>query len=111
VKSFYTSVTDLRQPFVDTIDTFPYEAGWADEAIFFVTAEPDTPDTARIHLRAQISADGLRWLDEGSSLDIVGPTSGFVRISHFGGFLRLVGTVDDRTKPHCTLTVRLALKG
>lgn len=110
MKDFHTSVTDLRQPFSGSFDTFPYECGWADEAIFFVTAEAQTPTEARIDLRVQLSADGIRWLDEGSTLQLSGPGAAFVRLQHFGGFLRLAGDVTGE-QPQCTLTVRLALKG
>ncbi|BDZ49601.1 hypothetical protein GCM10025867_18420 [Frondihabitans sucicola] len=108
---FHTSVTDLRQPFVETVETFPYECGWADEAIFFVTAETGTDESAQVSLGVQLSADGIRWLDEGSVLTLRGPASGFVRVTHFGGFLRLAGTVAGGTTNGATLTVRLALKG
>jgi hypothetical protein len=111
VKNFHSSVTDLREPFHQTISSFPYETGWADEAIYFITAESATPSTAKIRLRVQLSADGLRWLDEGTVVELTGPSSAFARVSHFGGFLRLAGDVVDDVDPSCTLTVRLALKG
>jgi hypothetical protein len=108
--SFHTSVTDLRQVFDGDFTTFPYECGWADEAIYFVTAEDRTPSGTRLDLRVQISADGLRWLDEGTACTLEGPGSTFVRLSHFGGFLRLAGSASG-PDPWCVLTVRLALKG
>jgi hypothetical protein len=111
MRNFHSSVTDLRESFRETITSFPYETGWADEAIYFVTAEAATPDTARITLRVQLSADGLRWVDEGATVELTGPSSTFVRLSHFGGFLRLIGEVVDDVDPTCTLTIRLALKG
>ncbi|HEY9294073.1 MAG TPA: hypothetical protein VIP98_22550 [Microlunatus sp.] len=110
MRSFHTSVTDLRQGYSEVIETFGYECGWAGEAIFFVTAEDATPSDAVIELRAQLSADGIRWLDEGSTLQLTGPGAGFIRLSHFGGFLRLRGTVGG-VEQRCLLTVRLALKG
>jgi hypothetical protein len=110
MKSFHSSVTDLRQPFAGTVETFGYECGWADEAIFFVTAERQTPADAEVDLRVQLSADGVRWLDEGSGLRLAGPGEEFVRVRHFGGFLRLVGVITG-PDPRSVLTVRLALKG
>ncbi len=106
--TFATSVTDLRQEFTGDFDTFPYECGWADEAIYFVTAEEQTPADAKIDLRVQLSADGIRWLDEGTTLSLTGPGCTFTRLTHFGGFLRLAGSVTTYT---CTLTIRLVLKG
>ena len=110
MKSFHTSVTDLRQDFANDFTTFPYECGWADEAIYFITAEQSTPQSSRIQLALQISADGIRWLDEGTTIELAGPGEAFTRVSEFGGFLRLRGTVEG-PEPRCTLTVRLALKG
>ena len=110
MRSFHTSVTDLRQPFTDDFATFGYECGWADEAIFYATAEDRTPAEALIDLRVQLSADGIRWLDEGSTLQLTGPGAAFVKVRHFGGYLRLAGRVTG-PEPRCVLTVRLALKG
>lgn len=110
MKTFHTSVTDLRQSFSGSFDTFAYECGWAEEAIFFVTVEDPTPAGAEISLRVQLSADGIRWLDEGTTLQLTGPGAGFVRLHHFGGFLRLAGEITG-ADPRCLLTVRLALKG
>ena len=42
----------------------------------------------------QISPDGINWVDEGSAFaPITGETLQFVRVMHFGGWLRLVGEV------------------
>ncbi|SDT33483.1 hypothetical protein [Microlunatus soli] len=110
MRTFHTSVTDLRQPFSGSFTTYPYECGWADEAIYFVTAEDQTPAGAEIALRVQLSADGIRWVDEGSTLQLSGPDAGFVRLAHFGGFLRLAGEVSA-DHGQAVLTVRLVLKG
>jgi hypothetical protein len=111
MKNFHTSVVEFRRTFDGRIETFPMEAGWADEAIFFITAERDTPANATVRLGTQLSADGIHWVDEGSVLELTGPTERFLRVSHFGGFLRLTGAVTAPGDPRCTLTVRLALKG
>lgn len=110
MKTFYTSVVELRQRFTDGIQTHPYECGWADEAIFFVETHDREPGTT-LTLRVQLSADGIRWVDEGAELRVT--DTGFVRMTHFGGFLRLAGSAADahgRTVP-VTVSVRLALKG
>ncbi|MBK1787903.1 hypothetical protein [Prauserella cavernicola] len=110
MKTFYTSVVELRQRFDTAVETHPYECGWADEAIFFVETHDLTPGT-RLALRVQVSPDGIRWLDEGTELELT--DTGFVRVAHFGGFLRMVGTaVDTEARPvPVTVSVRLALKG
>lgn len=110
MRSFYTSVVELRQEFEDVIETHPYECGWADEAIFFVEIH-DCRDDVSVDLRVQISADGIRWMDEGTRIETNG--TAFARVTHFGGFLRLTGRAadaDGRTSP-IALSVRLALKG
>jgi hypothetical protein len=108
MKTFHSSVTDLRRRFSGEFETFPYECGWADEAIYFVTVEDETPASTAVTLRVQLSSDGIRWLDEDATLTLNGPASGFVRVAHFGGFLRLAGVVSSG---EAMVTVRLALKG
>ncbi|GAA3650038.1 hypothetical protein [Microbacterium marinilacus] len=110
MKTFYTSVVELRQQFDGTIETHPYECGWADEAVFFVELHDPEPGT-RLVLQTQLSADGIRWLDEGTVVDTLG--AAFARVSHFGGFLRLAGTAtgQDGRPTRATVSVRLALKG
>lgn len=44
--------------------------------------------------RVQISPDGMHWCDEGATLTLPTATGVvFCRVSHFGGWLRLVGEV------------------
>ncbi|MEN5074612.1 hypothetical protein ABE437_12400 [Isoptericola cucumis] len=110
MKTFYSSVVELRQEFVTDIETHPYECGWADEAIFFVEVHAPEPGV-RLGLRVQLSPDGIRWHDEGTVIDT--STSTFARVTHFGGFLRLAGAAHrpDGTAAPATISVRLALKG
>ncbi|MFE7509159.1 hypothetical protein [Promicromonospora sp. NPDC057488] len=110
MRTFYTSVIELRQPFDHAIETHPYECGWADEAIFFVELHDPEPGTG-VELRVQVSPDGIRWVDEGTVLATTSTT--FARVSHFGGFLRLAGTARhaDGGAASATVSVRLALKG
>lgn len=110
MKTFATTVVELRQHFEKTIETHPFECGWADEAIVFV--EPhDAPSGDVVTLRVQLSPDGIRWIDEGTVLRVTGHA--MARLTHFGGFLRLVGVVTDvdGAATGTTLTVRIALKG
>ena len=110
MKTFYTSVVELRQEFDGAIETHPYECGWADEALFFVELHDAAPGET-VSLRVQLSPDGIRWLDEGSEIRTGG--SAFARVSRFGGFLRLAGiaTRADGEPARVTVSVRLALKG
>ena len=107
MRNFASSVTDLRQKVNGPVESFPFECGWAEEAVYFVTVESVVDTTNRLSLRVQLSADGLRWADEGSLLVIDGVDTRFVRVRHFGGFLRLVG----ESTGEAVLTIRLALKG
>jgi hypothetical protein len=110
MRRFYTSVVELRQPFRSAIASEPYECGWADEAIFFITAEEEGAEFDEIDLEVQISADGIRWVSEGTQVRMTGPGLAACRVSRFGGWLRISGTIKGRTE-RAVLSVRLALKG
>src|SRR5688500_4279566 len=91
------------------ITTEPYEAGWATEANAFVraldyrsgtaswsasAAAPGGPGASplpKVRARVQLSADGMRWIDEGSMFDLPRDTGRdtFVRVRHFGNWLRV----------------------
>ena len=109
MRQFYTSVVERREPFRGAFATEPYETGWASEAIYFVSVgDPAEPDLA-LDLHVQISVDGVEWIDEGSVLPQLSPEGrGFVKVTHFGGWLRLRGRVPEDHEG--VLTVQLALK-
>lgn len=89
--------------------TEPVEAGWATEAVFFLRAmdeaEGDLPQ-----VRAQISPDGMRWIDEGATTALPKAKDDMevLRIRHFGNWLRL--TADLPEGAHCSLLVSVHLK-
>lgn len=93
----YTAVIARGEDWVDGSTTEPYEASWAREAIVTVrTLETGTLKTgAKAHV--QISLDGMRWMDEGTSLDIPIEVDGIsmARINHFGHYLRLKAEMPD----------------
>jgi len=67
-------------------------------------------NNAALGAKVQVSADGTNWVDEGTQFQSIG-TAGdqFVRISHFGGWLRLCGEVQgEQAKMECT--IHLVLK-
>lgn len=88
----------------------PYEAAWAREAIFFLRLLKLDGDIERVLGRVQISADGIHWVDEGTTLEFPTETGtvAFCRVAHFGGFLRLVATIPDATS--CQVVLSLVLK-
>ena len=93
----YTAVIARGEDWSDGSTTEPYEASWAREAIIIVrTLETGTlKPGAKAHV--QISLDGMRWVDEGTSLDIPTEVDGIsmARIGHFGHYLRLKAEMPD----------------
>jgi hypothetical protein len=103
-----TAVIERRTVLTGDHATHPYEAGWASEAVFFVQVEGVHP---RLRIQAQISPDGINWIDRGEVV-IVAPETKIVAmdLASFGGWLRL--TVNGAEKEHpATVLIHLALKG
>jgi len=109
MKQFHTAVLERRKAFEGAFAVQPYETPWADEALFFLRIESrDQPRTA-IRARVQVSVDGVRWIDEGTAFPVLeGDGDHFVRVRHFGGWLRLAGETEGGG---AVLTVHLVLKG
>ncbi|MCG8586724.1 MAG: hypothetical protein MI757_18635 [Pirellulales bacterium] len=98
---------DLDGPF----ETEPFECGWADEALFFVRVQELIGDNVALSAAVQISADGVNWIDEGTAFPTIS-TQGdfFVRVKHFGGWLRLSGKVEG-VEARVNVMIHLVLKG
>ena len=62
-----TAVVERNVTFDAAFATEPYEAGWADEARWFVRVLEAAGEGAELLLHPQISPDGLFWCDEGSA--------------------------------------------
>ena len=91
-----TAVLERNVTWTDDFKTEPYETSWAGEALFFVRAleVDDLPTGAAA--KVQISPDGMHWCDEGSKLILPQANDvAFCRVSHFGGWLRLMGQLPD----------------
>lgn len=88
-----TSVIERNRVWRARFETEPWEAAWAKEAIFFVRALAVAGNPSEAVARVQISPDGMRWCDEGTSFALPAAVDGltFGRVAHFGGWLRLVG--------------------
>jgi hypothetical protein len=106
--TFATSVIERRLPISGAHTTHPYEAGWAAEAVFFVQVEGDHPE---LSVQAQISPDGLHWVDRGGPRTIGADEEIVaVELANFGGWLRLAFSGATAEQP-ATVLVHLALKG
>jgi hypothetical protein len=106
----YTAVVARNDDWIGDWASEPYETAWASEAIFFVRVLKAQGEATTVSARVQMSPDGMHWVDEGSRLEIPA-REGIcaVKVSHFGGWLRLTG----RTPEGSSLRVMayLALKG
>ena len=98
MRQSHTAVVERNQIWEGDFATEPYEAGWSHEAIFFVQILR-AEESPIVSARVQISPDGIHWCDEGSRLNFVAQHAldkpSFVRVSHYGGWLRLAGTVEN----------------
>lgn len=98
-------------PFV----TEPHEAGWADEALAIVHVRETHGQAPRLVLRAQLSADGVRWFDHPAApLLFTAPGGAALPLTHFGNWLRLAGEVSggpDDGSPAFLLDLYWVLKG
>jgi hypothetical protein len=113
--SSYNAVVERNVTWNGSFSSEPYECGWAKEAVFFVRALlPVVPSgaagkSAPPEAKVQISPDGIRWIDEGSSflLPQTQDQTVFCRIAHFGNWLRIVG---DTKGAELRVLVTLSLK-
>lgn len=110
IRQSFTVVLERNITWSGTVATEPYEAAWASEAIFFVRVLAMAGSATTAGCNVQISPDGLHWADEGSVLELPARADAvsFVRVGHFGGWLRLAGALSDGYS--ATLMVYLVLK-
>ena len=111
MRQSHTAVLARNETWSGEVATEPYEVAWASEAIVFLRVLEPAEVPYGVTLRVQISPDGMRWCDEGSVVALGGdpdvPT--FVRVTHFGGWLRLTGSLADGVV--AKVVAYLALKG
>jgi hypothetical protein len=117
VQTSYNAIVERNILWNGPFASEPYECGWAKEAIFFVRAlgvktpgaASDPDETSAVKAKVQISADGIRWNDEGSAfvLPQAEDQTTFCRVSHFGNWLRIVG---DTAGLELKVLVTLSLK-
>ncbi len=88
--------------------TAPVAAGWARQAVIFVQALAAHGPVA-IAAKVQLSPDGVAWVDEGTSFALpysAGEIS-VVRVAHFGGWLRIAGTLPPAARLRAVVTFDL----
>jgi hypothetical protein len=111
MKQIHTAVLERFGTFSEDFATEPYEAGWAEEAIFFVRIDGVDGAEAALSGRVQISPDGISWIDEGTTLTPVRkPGLVCARVRHYGNWLRLACQVSGRPAAFRG-TIYLCLKG
>ena len=110
MKNFHTVVLERLKYFSGDFETEPYETGWASDAIFFIRIHELTGEDVSIDSSVQISVDGIRWIDEGSSFPTLHEIGDYyLPVSYFGGWLRLRNRVQG-VKPETKMTIHLVLK-
>lgn len=109
MRQFHTAVLDTFCDLENGYTTEPYEAAWAGEATFFIRTEEAKPNATTARMKVEISPDGMTWVEEGGVLELDrAKTLSFVRVTHFGGWLRLRHT--DGSTDGFQATVYLVLK-
>ncbi|WP_376088890.1 hypothetical protein ACE7GA_16970 [Roseomonas sp. CCTCC AB2023176] len=102
-------VVARNEPWSGEVASEPYEVGWASEAILWFRTLGVEGDAAGATLRVQLSPDGLRWSDEGTTLPV--PREGeqvYARLRHFGAWLRVTATLPPgvTVKPLLTFSLK-----
>jgi hypothetical protein len=110
MRGFNTVVLERLRTFESDFETEPYETAWATEAMFFLRVHEISGAGAALEARVQVSVDGIEWIDEGTAFPSIREAgNSFVKVSHFGGWLRLACSVSGNGT-RLKLTIALALK-
>lgn len=110
MRMFNASHLEVKKYFTEDFQTEPYEAGWASEVIFFIMVEEMKGKDVSLTARVQLSHDGVNWCDEGTVSDpVVREGLHFIRVRHFGNYLRLACTVGGE-EPALKLNIQIACK-
>ena len=107
LRESYTAVVERSDELRGDFATEPYECGWAGEAIFFVRTLERAGNLEDVTLHVQISADGIRWCDEGTSVTLGGAEVVYCKVSHFGNWLRLAGRLPDGASMRAIIALSL----
>ncbi len=109
MKMFNDSHLEVKKFFKGKFETHPYEAGWADEAIFFIMVEK-IEGTPVFTGQVQLSQDGVNWSDDGSSpVSFSGTGLHIIKVQpNFGNYLRLAVSIEGG---EMFLNLHIACKG
>ena len=109
MKMFQDAHLEVKKFFSGSFCTNPYEAGWADEAIFFILVEKQLGEPV-MTARVQLSQDGVHFTDDGSSpVTISGIGQHFIKVQpNFGNYLRLAIKIEGG---EMFLNIHIACKG
>jgi len=111
MRLFNASHLEVKKTFQTDFQTNPYEGGWANECIFFIMVESLSGKNPELTAEVEISHDGINWAKEGTVSDpITSEGLHFVRVKHFGNWLRLNCRVGGEN-PGFRLNIQIALKG
>jgi hypothetical protein len=110
MRHFQNAVLDYKHELGRDYSSAPMETAWATEAMFFVRLEKVRGPRFQFSARAQISVNGIDWIEEGTAFPPLTAEGQYViRLKHFGGWLRLVGK-QESARSHAVLTTNLVLK-
>lgn len=110
MRLFNASHLEVKKDFKEGFQTHPYEAGWASECIFFIMVEGLSGKNPSLIAEAEISHDGVHWAKEGTVSEAITKEGlHFLRVKHFGNWLRLNCHVSGEA-PSFRLNVQIALK-
>ncbi len=103
-----TAVVARNETWTGAAATEPYEAGWAREAVVFVRALKP-PKGASPEARIEISADGIRWVADGTRFPMPDREDAvtFARVAHFGNWLRVATDLPDGGEATVLVTLHL----
>lgn len=107
IRQSYTASVERNRALEGDWASEPYECGWATEAIFFVRNMQPTEPLAGTEVRVQISPDGIRWCDEGTKKALGDMEVDFIRVRHFGNWLRLAGSLPKGVSRRLSIILTL----
>lgn len=107
LRESYTAIVERSESLRGDFATEPYECGWAGEAIFFVRILKQMGEVEGVALNVQISPDGIRWCNEGTTVTLGEAEVSFCRVRHFGNWLRLAGSLPEGVSVRAIVALNL----